>query len=86
MRWKEGLYALQQGEVVKATNLQEIYKFVHVADLAAAAVLFNCRGQGITNDSSLTDRRALFPDRRFEIPLHRETDPDIVMGARRARI
>jgi len=47
---------------------------------------FNCREQSIINDSSLTDLWALFPDRRFEIPLHRETDPDIVMGARRARI
>ena len=65
---------------------KEFTRFVRVADLAAAAILFNCRGQGITNDSSLTDRGALFPYRRFEIPLHRETDPDIVMGARRARI
>jgi hypothetical protein len=36
--WKEGLYALQQGEVVKATNLQEFYKFVREPALAAAAV------------------------------------------------
>jgi hypothetical protein len=51
-----------------------------------AAIRFNCREQGVMDNLSLTRRRALFPDRSIEILLHRETDSDLVMGARKARI